>query len=321
MRRLLRALVTLVILALAFAYVLLKIDVQETARVIRNADPLWFGFSVCLIGVMVVPMAWRWQLLLRSRRIAESLMWLVRAYFVALAVGQVLPTSVGGDAARIYETARRHRGMGATITASVLVERALAGVVTLLLAAGGLLLALGRYPVGGYIWVEVVLVFGAVGLGFVFFSRLARARLGRVVTLASKLRVERPARAIYESIHSYRNHRRTLGIVVLVTVVVQIGGVLSIYAAGRAVGIDVSLLAYLVLGPLLSLVTLVPFTINGLGVREAFFVHFFARLDVSPDLAFASGFLYFLTSLVLALPGLGIILSDGFRRSPPGTGA
>ena len=76
------------------------------------------------------------------------------------------------------------------------------------------------------------------------------------------------------------------------------------------------MLAYVVLGPLLFLVTLLPFTINGLGVREAFFVHFFAKLGVPADAAFACGFLFFMTSLVLTLPGLGIVLREGLRRLP-----
>ena len=62
------------------------------------------------------------------------------------------------------------------------------------------------------------------------------------------------------------------------------------------------------LGPLLFLVMLVPFTINGLGVREAFFVSFLTRLGVSADDAFACGFLFFLMTLLLALPGVVVIL-------------
>ena len=70
------------------------------------------------------------------------------------------------------------------------------------------------------------------------------------------------------------------------------------------------------LGPLLFLVMLVPFTINGLGVREAFFVSFLGKLGVSADSAFAVGLIFFLMTLLLALPGLVIILWEGFRRAP-----
>ena len=57
------------------------------------------------------------------------------------------------------------------------------------------------------------------------------------------------------------------------------------------------------LGPLLFLVMLVPFTVNGIGVREAFFVSFLGKLGVPADHAFACGFLFFVMTILLALPG------------------
>ena len=77
---------------------------------------------------------------------------------------------------------------------------------------------------------------------------------------------------------------------------------MAIYASARAVGIGLSPLPYVVLGPLLFLVMLVPFTVNGLGVREAFFVSFLGKLGVSADSAFACGFLFFIMTILLALP-------------------
>jgi uncharacterized protein (TIRG00374 family) len=269
-------------------------------------------------------MSWRWQRLLAARGIHEDIPWLTRAYFVSYAVGQVLPTSVGGDASRIYETSRRHPGQITPITGSVLLERALGGAVTLLLAGVGFLLAIGRYDIGAYLWIELLFILGTVVLAVVFFSRSVRRRLSFAVPLARRLRVERIARAVYDGIHGYRNHPGALLVVSATTLVVQLGRILSIYAAGRAVGIDLSPLPYIVLGPLLFLVMLVPFTVNGLAVREAFFVSFLGKLGVGADQAFACGFLFFLLTLVLSLPGLGIILWENVRRTPvvtDGTGS
>ena len=67
------------------------------------------------------------------------------------------------------------------------------------------------------------------------------------------------------------------------------------------------------MGPLLFLVLLVPFTINGLAVREAFFVSFLGNVGVDADQAFAAGFLFFLVTVALALPGGAILLWEGLR--------
>jgi hypothetical protein len=61
---------------------------------------------------------------------------------------------------------------------------------------------------------------------------------------------------------------------------------------------------------------LFPFTINGLAVREAFFVSFLGQLGIDADQAFAAGFLFFLVTVVLALPGLGILLWEAIRGTP-----
>ena len=114
------------------------------------------------------------------------------------------------------------------------------------------------------------------------FSRRARGPLARFVPLLRRLRVERPLRAVYEAIHAYRNRPRLLVGLFALTVFVQALRVLAIWSAGEAVGVSLSPRPYYVMGPLLFLVLLVPFTINGLAVRESFFVSFLGGLGVDP---------------------------------------
>ena len=69
------------------------------------------------------------------------------------------------------------------------------------------------------------------------------------------------------------------------------------------------------MGPLLFLVLLVPFTINGLAVRESFFVSFLGGLGVDPSLAFATGFLFFVVTVTLSIPGAIILGWEHLRPS------
>lgn len=314
-RRLIRIVATLVVTGLCCAYLVWKIDVGEAAHEIADAR---LGYLLAALAIMVAtvfPMAWRWQQLLRARGIEEHVPWLARAYFTSYAAGQVLPTSIGGDAMRIFEASRRHPGQGGPIAGSVVLERALGGTATLMLAAFGFVLAYGHYDVGAYVWIEgafvVVTVFGAV----LVFSRTARRPIARFVPLLRRLWVERPLRAVYEGIHAYRNHARLLLGVLALTVGVQAARVLAIWLTGKAVGVDLSPRPYYVMGPLLFLVILVPFTINGLAVRESFFVSFLGALGVDHDAAFATGFLFFLVTLLLSAPGGAILAWEGLRGS------
>jgi uncharacterized protein (TIRG00374 family) len=312
-KRAIRVGATLLVTGLCTAYLVWKIDVSKTARILTHANLGYFLGALAIMTVTVWPMAWRWQQLLRAKGIDDNLGWLGRAYFVSYTAGQVLPTSIGGDAARIYETSRRHPGNGGPVAASVLLERALGGAATLFLAAIGFALALGRYDVGPYLWVELGFVVATIVLGFVLFSRRLRRPLAWSVPVLRKLRVERPLRAVYEGLHSYRDHAGLLFGVFALTVGVQAVRVLSIWLAGKAVGVDLSPRPYYVMGPLLFLVMLVPFTINGLAVRETFFVSFLGNLHVGADPAFATGFLFFVVTLALSVPGGVILAWQGLR--------
>jgi uncharacterized protein (TIRG00374 family) len=317
MKRAVKVAATLLVTSLAVAYILSKVDLGKTKDIIADASVPWLVVSAILTLVTVPPMAWRWQRLLEVRGVHETVNWLTRTYFVSYAVGQVLPTSVGGDASRMFETARRHPGQITPITGSVLLERALGGAVTLVLAGVGLLLAIGRYPIGAYLWIELVFVLGMIVAAFVFFSRRVRRRLVFLGPIARRFRVERAARAVYDGLHGYRDHPGALLVVAIVTVAAQLTRVLAIYASGRAVGIHLSVLPYVVLGPLLFLVMLVPFTVNGIGVREAFFVSFLGKLSIDHDHAFACGFLFFVMTILLALPGVVVVIWENvFGRAP-----
>jgi hypothetical protein len=126
--------------------------------------------------------------------------------------------------------------------------------------------------------------------------------------------VERPLRAVYEGIHAYRGHAGLLVVVTAATLGIQTVRVLSIWMVAKAVGIDVSPRLYYVMGPLLFLVMLFPFTVNGLAVREAFFVSFLGKVGVGADAAFAAGFLFFVVTVALAVPGAVILAWEGLRR-------
>jgi glycosyltransferase 2 family protein len=313
MNRWLRVVLTLVLTALCTAYVVWKIDVSRTVEILGDTHVGYLLAAIAIALATTWPMALRWQWLLHARGIRDRLGWLTRAYFVSYAASQVLPTAIGGDAARIYETARRHPGNTGTIAGSVVIERAIGGVATLVLAAVGLALAVGEYDIDLYLWIEAIFVVIAAVAGFVIFSRSVRSRLLRFRPLLARLRVERPVRALYRGLHAYRDHVRVLLAVFAITVGAQVVRILSIWLCGKAVGIDLSPRPYFVLGPLLFLVMLVPFTINGLAVREAFFVSFMTRLDVSADAAAATGFLFFVTTIALALPGAAIIAWEAIR--------
>jgi hypothetical protein len=195
----------------------------------------------------------------------------------------------------------------------VLLERAIGGAATLILAAIGFLLAVGHYDVGAYLWIEGLFVVGTIVFAFLLFSRRARPLLKLGRPLLAWARLDRLVARVYHAMHSYRDHPGVLVTVLCVTLGIQAVRVLAVWLSGEAVGIDLSPRPYYVMGPLLFLVMLVPFTVNGFAVRESFFVSFLGNLGVDADKAFAAGFLFFVITILMATPGAAILAWEGFR--------
>ena len=304
----------LVVTGLAVAYIVWQINLRETLHVLAHASVGWWLVSCAIWIAAVWPLAWRWKMLLAAKDVHERFGWCVRTLFVSFATAQVLPTSLGGDASRIYETSRKHPGRRGPAAGTVLLERILGGSATLVLAAIGFALAIGHYPVTGYIWLELVFVVLTIAGGFLLFSKRLHPVLRRFQPLLRRFRLEAPLREAYIAIHSFRDRIPLLTGMFAITLVVQAFRVIAIWSAGKAVGVDLSPRPYYVMGPLLFLVMLVPFTINGLAVRESFFVSFLGGLGVSADQAFSTGFLFFLVTLVTALPGAVIVAWEGVNH-------
>ena len=316
MRRSHRITATVVLTGLAVAYLIWKIDLRTAIDVLLDASPWWFLLAAAIMILTALPMALRWQWMMAAQGMPDRFLWLTRAYFVSYAAGQILPTAIGGDAVRVVETSRRHPGRMGDVTAIVLLERGLGGAATVLLGAVGFVLAFGRYDLGAYLWLELLFVLGTFVLAFVFFARSARPLLVRFRPLLRRFRLERPLQAFYEGVHAFRAHGRVLGAAFALTLALQSIRILAIWAAARAVGIDLSPRVFYVMGPLFFLILLLPITLNGIAVREAFFVSFLGTVGVDPDAAFACGFLFFLVTTALAVPGGVILLWEGIRGRP-----
>jgi glycosyltransferase 2 family protein len=293
------------------AYLIWQINLGETIDLIAAANGWYLLAAYVIFLVTTVGMAWRWKALLASKGIHEPLSWLTKIYFVGYAAGQVLPTSIGGDTVRIAAHARRRPDAKAEAAGAVLMERVLGSAGTLVLVAIGLVLAIGRYNNIQEIVILELALSAALAIALaLMFSRRTNAWLQE---RGGTKRLARGFRSLWEALHGYRSQPRALLVVLGATVVFQFVRIISIWLCGEALGVDVSPLVYIVMGPLLFLVMLIPFTINGLGVREAFFIAFLGRFGVDADAAFATGFLFYAVTVASSIPGAAIMIWDSVR--------
>ena len=102
----------------------------------------------------------------------------------------------------------------------------------------------------------------------------------------------------------YRNESwQWWGMILLLSFLFQVGMAWINDLLFRSFGIDVSFLHLLVIITLISVITMIPVSLNGLGVREARYVLFFQSIGVPDGIALSVSLLFFFLVTISSLIG------------------
>jgi uncharacterized protein (TIRG00374 family) len=308
------ALVLRAILSVALiVWLILRADLPSVAAALADVVWFWFVAAVLLHVSGVFLTAWRWGILLGAQGLNVPVLYLARSYLIASFFNYFLPTSVGGDVYRAYDigtqTGKPERALGV-----LLVER-VSGLFTLVLLAilatpwaarvfGSLPLTMAPIALG------VLFLLGALLLFWDSFVRQA----GRVFDLPLLARLKHRVREVHEAIVAFRHHKQAFGFAFLVGLLLQLNFVVHHYFLARALGIEVSLGTFLFLVPLISVLLLLPASINGIGLRENAFVLLLGRLGVTNEASVAFCALLLAAMVLFGIAGGIVYAISGQNR-------
>jgi len=284
-----------------------------------HADLRWIALAVALVVVDRALMAYRWIVLLCPIDPAARppLSEVIRIFFVSSFAGTFLPTSIGADVVRAVGLSQLRVPSGQAV-ASVLMDRLLGVVSILIMGLVGLMLAQTQ-DLASIRAIEVPLTITAIvaaAAGAVVFSESAAALAESIALRMPIATVRRLATDLTRATRAYGRHHAELANVLLGSVAVQILRIIQAYCLGRALSIDLPVLAYFAFVPLILLVMLLPVSINGIGPSQVAFVFFFGRAGVSDAQSFALSLLFVALGIVGNLPG-GLIYAFGSRSNMP----
>lgn len=264
----------------------------------------WLTGALVLTFLGIVLSAARWSAVLAALGQHPSFRRLLSLYFAGQFMGNVLPSTIGGDALRVTRLSREN-GETPTTFASVVLERLTGWVVLPVMTLAGFAVNPGLRDLGRASRLAFAVAAGTLAL------------LVGVLYLAA-----RPGRGIEGKLEHNEGWRRFTGAVrfglrrlahapaatarILATgfayQLILIGSALM---AARALGLPsgVGPTALLAFVPAVLTAQVLPISISGLGVREGLFALFLQPLGVPQSQAIALGLLLYLLNLVVSLFG------------------
>ncbi len=280
---LLKALVSSFFLYLVFS----KISISNFVKEIRVINIKMLTLATLLYLSTMLFSTIRWSYFVKTKK---TFMELFELYMIGTFFNLFMPGTVGGDVIKAYYLYKEENRKTEPLV-SVFMERYMGLCALFSIASIGFIF--------GYEYVKdtnipslfcLVLGLFVIGTLFVlyfpyekFYSKLERARL---------------------TIRSYFKDIKTVLVTYCLSLIVQGIGVGVVYILGKGLAIDLDLKYFLIFIPLITVISMVPVSFSGFGVREYSFFYFFGKFGVSEEKAVGLSLMWFFTMIITGIIGM-----------------
>lgn len=298
-------------------FLALFLDLGRIAEIISG---IWqnhpFYIFATLLGALffVVVEAYRFQQMLLVQNIKLPLTRLIRFCFVGMFFNNFMPTTIGGDIAKGFYVSR-DTGEKTRPFVALAAVRIMGAVFLTLISVLALIIGYSLLPNKLPVYM-VALMVGVMIFLVLFLSRrkLAVKFIILLKPFKSKM-LRRNVIEIYRLFHSHQYFPAHLTRAAIATLIIEFLYISFNFIAARGLGFsEISYRSFLLLIPLISVLTLIP-SLNGLGVREGAYVYFFAGFaGVGKDGAGALSLIMLAVLLFLSLVGGVVFAVSGSRE-------
>jgi len=277
------------------------LDIREIINHVRGIQVRYLSYAAIFYLLFIIISAWRWQILLNFKKFSIPFGRTLKFYFISLFFNNFLPTTVGGDMMRVVYTMKDRR---ADSLATVLVDRILGFVglfVLALIAVVYLLLLKNETEFLPFMVVGLSIV---VLITYIFFSERAFRALSPAIGRLRILRLGERINRLHEAGTDFGGAWGPISICIAHSVIIQATLAIAPFFVLLGMGdSSVNLLSFFIYVPIINVVSMIPVSLNGLGVRENSYVILFSRVGLGGELALAMSLLSFFVIFVYSLIG------------------
>ncbi|MEI6563507.1 MAG: lysylphosphatidylglycerol synthase transmembrane domain-containing protein [bacterium] len=309
------------------AYIFNKMDMSQLRVTLQSTAGHWpwllAGFMLCLPPLLLCMVRWKMILDAQDMRLGWSRVNSI--FFIGLFFNSFMIGPTGGDLVKAYYTARETNHKKTEAVSTVFIDRII-GLLVLALIVGTVILARWNFFMSNstsraYAWPTLTACAILLGGGVVAFSvhlfevfpfmkRWNHIRLvGKVVDT-----IER----VYNAFYVCRANPRLLLRLALTSLAIQLIFVGVGWCVGCAMGMPVAFIDYLSFSPMVGLISAIPLTPGGTGIREFASIQLWSALGIGSDKALLLAFIPYIFMLLWGLPG-GLLFLLQRSRIPPAT--
>lgn len=304
---------------LSFSFLVLfllfhKVPLKEVLNSLQQTNYFYFVSGSLLFVFCWLVNSYKWKLLLHHVDFEVDLLNLFSLNLVSIFYSSIVPGGqMAGELVKCYKIAKGTDEKPSLIF-SVIMDRLTGLVAIVVIGFFGVIMSQSVFFQIESIKMIFFLLLLITVIAYLLYSSKFFLTIGSVISRRSTA-VNSIFIKLFEAFIAYRNTPSLWFKVLLIGGLFQFLSTFSVYLVSLSLGIDVSLLDYLWINGLVSLVLIIPFSLMGLGLREVSMVYLLNLLGVDSvsalGLSLMLTFIYFLVGII----GGVIEVCDSFKRS------
>lgn len=259
------------------------------------------GFILILIGTFIA--VCRWYIIMNELDFPKTpFLFYFKSYFRGIFFNQLLPSSIGGDAVKVLDAAKQLHCKKREAFVGVLVDRGLGIASIFLLNIIFNNTAHGFLPEPVYFILNIISFSGISG--FIVFMFLFKIDYLNKFSWYKVISV--PSKALYTVMTGFK---RTV-LQLILSLSIHIFTFAGVYMIARAFGVNLPVYAFMVIMPPVILLTIIPISLAGWGVREGGMVSLLSYSNIAQETALSISIIFGFSYIIQGLLGLYFFVSD-----------
>ena len=274
--------VRITISLISLIYLYFKLD-WSALELIDDSILLYFISSLPVSALGLFFMAIRWKMLIETiLKLKINVIDLYKFYYIANFWGLFLPGSIGGDATRIYNSKEKYDIDLTHATAFVLIERIMGFVaVILIFSLGSMMVSEPK-----------------------FLAQFNNILYILIITIATSLIFKGK---IFKNC-SYLVNNKTIFFIICLSMLAQFGDIVIVKLFSSYFNLAITIYHFMVIMPIIYIVSTLPISLGGLGIREGTMVALFSLFGFDASISVVISLLLYFTKIFMGLVGMIIYI-------------
>ena len=284
MKKNLKAILEVLIAIIVISFLISKINVTSVIEILQTINLNWIYLAIGIYIISILITGYSLKALFDSKKHIPFGEWM-RFYLMGLSLGLILPGRAG-DLSIIYLAKDKGFEIGES-TALTITDKLITLIIFGIIASIGLFTILKSNQL--YLGLGVAILFICSGL--FLFSNIGRKIAKKIIGKYA---------GNFQGFHKtftslMKNHKDKIAINTFITLLRPLGNALLIIILFKAMGLNVSLWYAILINAVTLIVSLIPLTPNGIGIKEGIGVYLFTLIGIAAE---ASVGMYFIIILM-----------------------